>query len=242
MAALTQVEIEEIATKVKALLAQDSQGVGELSIVSNLDGIRSLPALKRVGDDDTVVEAPLSLLRGKTGLTPILTFDIQAIEYGNPPSISKSGTAEAPKITILFPLAQNGEKLVWRRSDVGISVKYSREPDTAYVPLFSFEEVVPDVSDFSPEGIAILQQPALEAAEWLRTLCEHRDEVRDGYWWRWNEVTGEWYNSGEIAKGNVMYAAFDLDPQTGELTMVTDPEYAGPSFELDSHGKLNVII
>lgn len=80
------------------------------------------------------------------------------------------------------------------------------------------------------------------AADRSNALSDHRDEIRDGYWWRWNETTGEWYNTGEIAKGNVMYAVFDVDPATGELSMSTDDEYTGASFELNNEGILSVII
>lgn len=64
---------------------------------------------------------------------------------------------------------------------------------------------------------AILDAEA--ATNRLNALSDHRDEIRDGYWWRWDEETGEWYNTGEIAKGNVMFATFELDPFTGILTM-----------------------
>lgn len=88
---------------------------------------------------------------------------------------------------------------------------------------------------------AILNTEA--AADRLNSLSDHRDEIRDGYWWRWNETTKEWYNTGEIAKGNVMFATFDLDPQTGVLTMITDPEYTGANFEVNEEtGMLSVII
>lgn len=46
---------------------------------------------------------------------------------------------------------------------------------------------------------AILDAEA--ATNRLNALSDHRDEIRDGYWWRWDEETGEWYNTGEIAKG-----------------------------------------
>lgn len=76
----------------------------------------------------------------------------------------------------------------------------------------------------------------------LNALSDHRDEIRDGYWWRWDEETGEWYNTGEIAKGNVMFATFELDPFTGILTMFTDEEYTGANFFLDENGILTVVI
>ncbi len=76
----------------------------------------------------------------------------------------------------------------------------------------------------------------------LNALSDHRDEIRDGYWWRWDEETGEWYNTCEIAKGNVMFATFELDPFTGILTMFTDEEYTGANFFLDENGILTVVI
>lgn len=83
---------------------------------------------------------------------------------------------------------------------------------------------------------------AAEAAtDRLNTLSDHRDEIRNGYWYRWNETTDEWVK-GEIAKGNVMYAVFELNPETGVLTMIVDPEYTGANFELDTNGILTVII
>ena len=83
---------------------------------------------------------------------------------------------------------------------------------------------------------------AEKATERLNNLADHRDEIRDGYWWRWNEETGEWYNTGEIAKGNVMFATFEVDPTTAILTMYTDEEYTGANFALDENGVLSVEI
>jgi len=79
------------------------------------------------------------------------------------------------------------------------------------------------------------------ATDRLNALSDHRDEIRDGYWWRWNEETGEWYNTGEIAKGNVMYATFDVD-ENNDLYMYTDEEYTGPGFEVDNEDLYVVLI
>lgn len=83
---------------------------------------------------------------------------------------------------------------------------------------------------------------AEKATDRLNALSDHRDEIRGGYWWRWNEETGEWYNTSEIAKGNVMYATFEVTPCTAILTMITDEEYTGANFELDENGILTVVI
>lgn len=87
---------------------------------------------------------------------------------------------------------------------------------------------------------AILNTEA--ATDRLNALSDHRDEIRGGYWWRWNEETGEWYNTGEVAKGNAMFATFEVNPATAILTMYTDEEYTGANFTLDENGVLSVEI
>ena len=75
----------------------------------------------------------------------------------------------------------------------------------------------------------------------LNTLCDNRDKVVDGYWWHYNESTKAYENTGEIAKGNVMYATFEVT-DAGRLLMHTDEEYTGASFALDNNGVLTVNI
>ena len=79
------------------------------------------------------------------------------------------------------------------------------------------------------------------ATDRLTTLCDNRDKVVDGYWWHYNESTKAYENTGEIAKGNVMYATFEVT-DAGQLLMYTDEEYTGANFKLDEQGRLSVII
>ena len=57
--------------------------------------------------------------------------------------------------------------------------------------------------------------------------------IIDGHWWTWNAAEQRYEDTGEAARGNVMYATFLLDPRTGNLYMYTDSEYAGPQFRLN---------
>lgn len=82
---------------------------------------------------------------------------------------------------------------------------------------------------------------ANQAADRSNTLSDHRDEIRNGYWWRWNEKTEEYENTGQPAKGNVMFASFDINPVTGELSCMTDEEYSGASFGIEN-GDLTVTV
>lgn len=58
MAVLETTQFEQLVTEVKQQLLAESQGVGDVEVVSSLSGINSLPALR----GNAVVEAPLELL------------------------------------------------------------------------------------------------------------------------------------------------------------------------------------
>lgn len=57
-----QAQFEQLVQEVRDQILSESQGVGEVDIVDNLDSIYSLPALKLNDSGEQVVEAPLSLL------------------------------------------------------------------------------------------------------------------------------------------------------------------------------------
>jgi len=90
------------------------------------------------------------------------------------------------------------------------------------------------------DWIELLQEPANEAAkkaddatDRLNDLSDHRDKIINGEWWHWNENTREYENTHESAKGNVLYATLELDPMTGILYMIYDPEYKGAKFAVE---------
>lgn len=68
---LTLTELQDLADllapTIKAMLEVDSEGVGELEIAEKLDNVVSLPALRKIGDIRSVVDVPLSLLKGGLG-------------------------------------------------------------------------------------------------------------------------------------------------------------------------------
>ena len=90
-------------------------------------------------------------------------------------------------------------------------------------------------------NLGFVQTETEKAVGRLNTLCDNRDKVVEGYWWHYNESTKTYENTGEIAKGNVMYATFNVTDEA-KLTMITDEEYTGAAFALDEHGILTVTI
>lgn len=54
--------------------------------------------------------------------------------------------------------------------------------------------------------------------------------IQNDTWWTWNAETGQYEDTGQSAKGDVMFATFAIDPETGLLTMITPDGYDGPTF------------
>lgn len=87
-------------------------------------------------------------------------------------------------------------------------------------------------------------QSAQEAAESAQTAQEYSGKppiIRNDTWWTWDAEQGEYVDTGEAARGDVMYATFEIDMETGELVMYTPDGYTGPVFSL-SDGFLEVTI
>ena len=87
-------------------------------------------------------------------------------------------------------------------------------------------------------------QSAQEAAESAQTAQEYSGKppiIQNDTWWTWDAEQGEYVDTGESARGDVMYATFDIDTDTGELVMYTPDGYTGPVFSL-VNGFLEVTI
>lgn len=65
--------------------------------------------------------------------------------------------------------------------------------------------------------------------------------IRDGTWWQWDEDSQKYVDTGETANGNVLYATFEIDPDTMELVEHTSDGYNGPTFCLNN-GYLEVTV
>ena len=82
---------------------------------------------------------------------------------------------------------------------------------------------------------------AAESAQSAQQYSGKPPRIRNGTWWIWNADTQQYEDTGEAARGNVMYATFAVTPETGELIMTTPDEYKGPVFYL-VNGILEVAI
>lgn len=74
---------------------------------------------------------------------------------------------------------------------------------------------------------------AEDAAESAQTAQEYSGKppiIQNDTWWTWDAEQGKYVDTGESARGDVMYATFEIDPETGILTMTTPDGYTGPTF------------
>lgn len=84
-------------------------------------------------------------------------------------------------------------------------------------------------------------ESAAESAETAQQYSGKPPIIQNDTWWVWNAETGQYEDTGESARGDVMYATFAVDPLTGLLTMATPDGYSGPVFSL-INGYLEVSI
>lgn len=100
-------------------------------------------------------------------------------------------------------------------------------------------------ASYAAESAEEAAQSAREAAE----SAEHAEQysgkppmIQDGTWWIWNADTQEYEDTGEAVRGNVMFATFYVDMETGDLIMITPDEYMGPNFLINEDGYMEVSV
>ena len=107
----------------------------------------------------------------------------------------------------------------------------------------SAEQAAKSASD-AAKSASDAQNSAESAAQSADTAQQYSGKppiIQNDTWWIWNAETGQYEDTGESARGDVMYATFEIDPETGILTMTTPNGYTGPEFEI-ANGYLEVSI
>lgn len=84
----------------------------------------------------------------------------------------------------------------------------------------------------SADAAAESAKDAADAAESAKEYSGKPPIVQDDTWWTWDASKQEYVNTGESARGDVLFATFEIDPKTGLLTMQTPEQYSGPVFSI----------
>jgi hypothetical protein len=84
----------------------------------------------------------------------------------------------------------------------------------------------------SEQNAAQSAEEAADSADKAEQYSGKPPIIQNDTWWTWDAETGQYVDTGESARGDVMFATFAIDPETGILTMTTPDGYSGPVFSL----------
>lgn len=149
-------------------LGVEAQGVSEVEIVSDLTGVFSLPAYKKVGGVEKVVEAPVTLLQDIALDTVKEATDNAKAATGKATAATVDATTQADRAKDLADhptmMGENGNWWKWDATlkkyvDTGILAKggvlyptFYIDPDTMELIMSYQDEIVADMFNIDNEG------------------------------------------------------------------------------------------
>ena len=249
-------------------LGVESQGVSEVEVVSDLTGVFSLPAYKKVGGVEKVVEAPVTLLQ-----------DIALDTVKEATDSAKTATSEARQATketkdatadftaVRTQVLAAGDRANAAADSVNDAKDKAKEATTAAITATAGANAAKDranqaadttnaVKDATSLAKAATEEATREATEatgkataaatGANTQADRAKELADhptmmgenGNWWKWDSTLKKYVDTGVLAKGGVLYPVFDIDPETMELKMTYQDDIAADMFVLNAEGSL----
>ncbi|WP_413227803.1 hypothetical protein [Bacteroides hominis] len=249
-------------------LGVEAQGVSEVEVVSDLTGVFSLPAYKKVGGVEKVVEAPVSLLqdialdsvneatenaKAATGEalqaakeTKEATADYTAVR-GQVIAAGDRANAAADSVNDAKDKAKEAAAAA-NQAAAGANAakdKAMEAADTANAvkeaTLLAKAETIEatrKANEATVEATAATADATVQADR-AKELADHPTIMGDnGNWWKWDATLKKYVDTGILAKGGVLYPVFDINPETMELIMTYQDEIAADMFELNPEGSL----
>lgn len=200
-------------------LGVEAQGVSEVEVVSDLTGIFSLPAYKKVGGVEKVVEAPVSLLQ-----------DIALDSVNEATENAKAATGEALQAAAGANAAKDKAT---EAADTANAVKEATL--LAKAETLEATRKANEATGKATAATATAQAQADRAKE----LADHPTMMgENGNWWKWDATLKKYVDTGVLAKGGVLYPTFYIDPDTMELIMNYQDEIVADMFNIDNEGNL----
>lgn len=249
-------------------LGVEAQGVSEVEVVSDLTGVFSLPAYKKVGGVEKVVEAPVSLLqdialdsvneatenaKAATGEalqaakeTKEATADYTAVR-GQVIAAGDRANAAADSVNDAKDKAKEAAAAA-NQAAAGANAakdKATEAADTATAvkeaTLLAKAETIEatrKANEATVEATAATADATVQADR-AKELADHPTMMgENGNWWKWDATQKKYVDTGILAKGGVLYPVFDINPETMELIMTYQDEIAADMFELNPEGSL----
>lgn len=174
-----QAQFEQLVQEVRDQILSESQGVGEVDIVDNLDSIYSLPALKLNDNGDQVVEAPLSLLSAPAeeaaALAKAAAYDANtAAESAN--SAASSANLATDKANEATSNAQSATQQAESSADKANTAAQNADEATAQVLSGESERVEAENARQAAETERQSAEEERKSAEEARKLAEQSRE------------------------------------------------------------------
>lgn len=249
-------------------LGVESQGVSEVEIVSDLTGVFSLPAYKKVGGVEKVVEAPVTLLQDialdtvKEATDNAKTATSEALQ-----ATKETKEATADYTTIRGQVLAAGDRAIAAADSVNDAKDKAKEATTAAIQATAGANAAKDKANQAAdttnavkEATALAKAATEEAtrkateatgkattaaagantqADRAKDLADHPTMMgENGNWWKWDSTLKKYVDTGVLAKGGVLYPVFDIDPETMELKMSYQDDIAADMFVLNTEGSL----
>lgn len=249
-------------------LGVEAQGVSEVEVVSDLTGVFSLPAYKKVGGVEKVVEAPVSLLqdialdsvneatenaKAATGEalqaakeTKEATADYTAVR-GQVIAAGDRANAAADSVNDAKDKAKEAAAAA-NQAAAGANAakdKATEAADTANAvkeaTLLAKAETIEatrKANEATVEATAATADATVQADR-AKELADHPTMMgENGNWWKWDATQKKYVDTGVLAKGGVLYPTFYIDPDTMELIMNYQDEIVADMFNIDNEGNL----
>lgn len=265
-------ELDYIAAQLLPVLLEklgvEAQGVSEVEIVNDLSGVYSLPAYKKVGGVEKVVEAPVELLQD-------IALDVVKEATDNAQTATteaRQATKETKAATSDFSAVKNqvlaaGDRANAAATDVREVEAAAKVATTGAITATAgaitakeqAEEtaratgIIKDATIVAKDGALEATRKATEAttkaitatgnantqADRAKVHADNPPKMGDnGNWWKWSEGDKKYVDTGVLAKGGVLYPTFSINPDTMELEMSYQDEVVADMFAIDGEGNL----
>lgn len=224
---LTDAQIMQLAYRVRGLIRSESKSVPEVPMVDTLEGIESFPVVQKVGGVSKYVRASVSLLSQPAwdavkGYIEELKTAIGKVETAT--QNAETVTEESEAVT-----EESRKEIENCKRVIAAALEVLSHPPTVgednFLWVYDLDSHKYVKTDANMKGATFT--PRLDPA--------------DGMLY-WSNDQGLENPEPTRVEGNVMFATFDIDFETGLLSVRTMPEYKGAGFEIDSNGNFNVVI
>lgn len=265
-------ELDYIAAQLLPVMLEklgvEAQGVSEVELVSDLTGVFSLPAYKKVGGVEKVVEAPVSLLQDIALDTVKSATDNAKAATGE----ARQATKETKEATADFTAVRGqilaaGDRATAAANSVddakdkavkatADAIKVTADTNAAKEQAIEAArttnavkeatirvkaeaaEATKETKEATGKTTAATTEAQIQAAR-AKELADHPTMMgENGNWWKWDTTLKKYVDTGVLAKGGVLYPTFYIDPDTMELIMNYQDEIVADMFNIDNEGNL----